>query len=48
LQVHGLVYALEDGLLRRVGLAVDGADSCHARYEASLRAIGEKAGRTEQ
>ncbi len=37
LEVHGLVYGIEDGLLRRVGRSVDGTRSWAERYEASLR-----------
>ena len=39
MEVHGLVYGLHDGLLRRVGLSVDGTQSWEERYEASLRML---------
>ena len=39
MEVHGLVYALTDGLLRRVGLSVDGTQSWSERYEASLKSL---------
>ncbi len=38
-QVHGLIYSLHDGLLRRVGLHVDHTHDWNARYEASLRSL---------
>ena len=40
MEVHGLVYGLRDGLLRRVGLSVNGTHSWPERYEASLTALG--------
>ncbi len=40
MEVHGLVYGLRDGLVRRVGLSVDGTQSWPERYEASLKCGG--------
>lgn len=39
-EVHGLVYGLADGLLRRVGVSVDGSQAWSERYEASLQSLG--------
>ncbi|HEU0202374.1 MAG TPA: carbonate dehydratase [Burkholderiaceae bacterium] len=39
LEVHGLVYGLRDGLLRRVGVSVNGTQNWAERYEASLRTL---------
>lgn len=39
MEVHGLVYGLTDGLLRRVGLSVDGTQSWTEWYEASLKRL---------
>lgn len=39
-EVHGLVYGLRDGLLRRVGLSVDRTQSWFERYESSLKGLG--------
>ncbi|HEU4587880.1 MAG TPA: carbonate dehydratase [Gemmatimonadales bacterium] len=36
-EVHGWIYALQDGLLRDLGLLVGGADQLGPRYEAALR-----------
>jgi carbonic anhydrase len=40
LQVHGLVYDLLDGLLRRVGAAVDGSRSWDECHEAAINSLG--------
>jgi carbonic anhydrase len=42
LEVHGLVYGLGDGLLRRIGLSVNGSQNWAERYEASLRTFGSR------
>jgi carbonic anhydrase len=39
IEVHGLVYGLSDGLLRRVGVSVNGGQPWQERYEASLSQI---------
>jgi carbonic anhydrase len=36
IEVHGLVYGLADGLLRRLGESVSGGQAWQERYEASL------------
>jgi carbonic anhydrase len=41
MEVHGLVYGLSDGLLRRVGVSVNGTQSWPERYEASLNSLRE-------
>jgi carbonic anhydrase len=38
-EVHGLVYGLADGLLRRVGVSVSGGQSWGERYRASLQSL---------
>ena len=38
-EVHGLVYDLADGLLRRVGVSVSGGQAWDERYRASLQAL---------
>ncbi len=38
-EVHGLVYALSDGLLQRVGVSVTGTQSWDERYRASLQSL---------
>jgi carbonic anhydrase len=38
-EVHGLVYGLADGLLRRVGVSVSGGQSWDERYRASLQSL---------
>ena len=43
MEVHGLVYGLTDGLLRRVGYPVDAAHAWHERYEASLKTLSSPA-----
>jgi carbonic anhydrase len=39
IEVHGLVYGLADGLLRRVGVSVSGGQPWDERYRASLQAL---------
>jgi carbonic anhydrase len=39
IEVHGLVYGLADGLLRRVGVSVSGAELWDERYRASLETL---------
>jgi carbonic anhydrase len=39
-EVHGLVYGLADGLLRRVGVSVSGGQAWDERYRESLAAVG--------
>jgi carbonic anhydrase len=38
-EVHGMVYGLADGLLRRVGVSVSGGQAWDERYRASLHAL---------
>ena len=38
-EVHGLVYSLRDGLLRRVGVAVGHEGAWRERYDASLASL---------
>jgi len=38
-EVHGLVYGLRDGLLRPVGVSVNGAQDGKDRYLQSLAAL---------
>ena len=38
-EVHGLVYGLADGLLRRLGVSVSGGQSWDDRYRASLQSL---------
>jgi carbonic anhydrase len=38
-EVHGLVYGLADGLLRRVGVSVSAGQSWDERYRASLQSL---------
>ncbi len=38
-EVHGLVYDLADGLLRRVGVSVSGGQPWDERYHASLQTL---------
>ena len=38
-QVHGLVYSLRDGLLHRVGAAVDQEQAWRERYDASIASL---------
>ena len=39
IEVHGLVYGLDDGLLRRIGQSVDGSHVWTDQYEASLQSL---------
>lgn len=39
IEVHGLVYGLADGLLRRVGLSVNGTQKWEERYAESLELL---------
>lgn len=39
-EVHGLVYGLADGLLRRVGSSVDGTQPWDEYHEASVKSLG--------
>ena len=39
IEVHGLVYGLDDGLLRRVGVSTSGGQAWNERYDASLALI---------
>ncbi|HEY8707549.1 MAG TPA: carbonate dehydratase [Burkholderiaceae bacterium] len=39
-EVHGLVYGLHDGLLRRVGASVCGEEAGHSGYVEALSALG--------
>ncbi len=39
IEVHGLVYGLSDGLLRRVGVSADGRQPWNERYDASLQSL---------
>jgi carbonic anhydrase len=41
MEVHGLVYGLRDGLLRRVGVSVSGTQNWAERYDASLRSLAQ-------
>ena len=38
-EVHGLVYGLADGLLRRVGVSVSGGQPWDERYRESLQTL---------
>ena len=38
--VHGMVYGLEDGLLRPVGVSIDGSQDWEERHEASIQTLG--------
>jgi carbonic anhydrase len=38
-EVHGLVYGLEDGLLRPLGIAIDGRGQWEENHEASILAL---------
>lgn len=40
IEVHGLVYGLADGLLRRVGVSVVGGQPWDERYRESLESLG--------
>ena len=39
IEVHGLVYGLEDGLLRRIGASVSGGEKWEDRYRMSLQEL---------
>jgi carbonic anhydrase len=39
IEVHGLVYGLADGLLRRVGVSVSGGQAWDQRYRESLQSL---------
>jgi carbonic anhydrase len=39
IEVHGLVYGLDDGLLRRIGSSVNNGRSWMQCYEESLQAV---------
>lgn len=39
IEVHGLVYGLADGLLRRVGVSTNGTQAWAERYRASLESV---------
>ena len=39
IEVHGLVYGLADGLLRRVGVSVSGGQAWDERYRMSLQTL---------
>jgi carbonic anhydrase len=39
IEVHGLVYDLADGLLRRVGVSVSGGQAWDERYRESLQTL---------
>ncbi|HVL55541.1 MAG TPA: carbonate dehydratase [Burkholderiaceae bacterium] len=41
IEVHGLVYGLKDGLLRRVGVSVGPGDDWAERHRESLQRVGE-------
>jgi carbonic anhydrase len=41
-EVHGLVYGLADGLLRRIGGSVSGANGWAECYRSSLDAVMEE------
>ncbi|HMO30681.1 carbonate dehydratase [Enterovirga sp.] len=43
-KVHGLVYGLNDGLLRRLGSSVAGSQFWREHYENSLRTLKERRG----
>ena len=38
--VHGMVYGLDDGLLRPLGVGIDGTEDWEVRHEASIQALG--------
>lgn len=41
LAVHGWVYGLEDGLLRDLGVSIDGAEGLQAAYHGALESLGQ-------
>ena len=40
IEVHGLIYGLQDGLLRRLGVSVTDGQSWREAYTASLKSLG--------
>jgi carbonic anhydrase len=42
IEVHGLVYGLSDGLLRRVGVSVKGGQAWERRYAESVHVLSQK------
>ena len=42
--VHGMVYGLDDGLLRPLGVAIDGSQDWEERHEASIQTLGSMNG----
>jgi carbonic anhydrase len=44
IEVHGLVYGLADGLLRRIGESVSGGQPWDERYRASLASLAGPTG----
>jgi carbonic anhydrase len=43
-EVHGLVYGLDDGLLRPLGVAIDGTHHWEERHEASIQTLASMNG----
>jgi carbonic anhydrase len=43
-EVHGLVYGLADGLLRPLGVSVDGTQHWEERHEASIQTLASMNG----
>lgn len=39
LHIHGWVYSLEDGLVRDLGISIDGPDAIMSRYEYALKRL---------
>ena len=42
LSVHAWIYALDDGLLRRLGASIANPDEARPAYAAALQALGAK------
>jgi carbonic anhydrase len=40
IEVHGLIYGLQDGLLRRLGVSINDGQSWREAYMASLKCLG--------
>jgi len=40
IEVHGLIYGLQDGLLRRLGVSINDGQSWREAYMASLKSLG--------
>jgi len=40
IEVHGLIYGLQDGLLRRLGVSINDGQSWREAYMASLQSLG--------